>query len=145
MGHTIGYTVITTAAGATDAENDASDFVDFAHGTAFESASNIVNSGLNREASLTAMVFSKEPGSFFAVKVDPLNPSDALGMAASWATRHNPDDICIVICRLPRSGIESLESSRLLIHTFGPPQSVFRPDAFEIVNREARWFLRRVR
>ena len=40
-------------------------FVDFAHGTTPASANNIVNNGLNREASLGAMVASQRPGSFF--------------------------------------------------------------------------------
>lgn len=125
--------------------NGGGDFIDFAHGTTSTSAQNIVDNGLNRDAALAAMVGSREPGTFFTVQVDPLNTNEALELAASWATRHNPQDICIVICRLPRSVVESLESSRLLVHRFQPHESVFRPDSYDIVNREATFFSFKVR
>ena len=65
--------------------NGAGEFVDFAHGTTRQSGKNIIN-GLNRAESLKAMFGSKEPGSFFTVRIDPSDPSEALS-AARVATR----------------------------------------------------------
>ena len=143
-------TLVSTGASATDAtstatESGAGQYVDFAHGTTSASAQDIVSNGINREASLANMVGSREPGSFYTVQVDPLNPTEALELAASWATRHNPQDICIVICRLPVSVVNALEGSRLLVRRFQPPESIFRPDSFDIVNQEATWFTIKVR
>jgi len=139
-----GHAVIADT--ATMASNSgAGEFVDFAHGTTRQSGQNIIINGLNRAESLKAMFGSKEPGSFFTVRIDLADPSEALSAAAGWASMRHGGEICVVICRLPQSVVEGLESSRLLVHTIGPTQSVFRPGSYAIVNREARWFIANVR
>ena len=115
-------------------------FVDFAHGTTCESGLGIITDGLNHDAGIGAMVGSQEPGSFFTVKVNPDDPMAALETAAFWGKRHG-DAGCVVVCRLPQSVVEGLESAGSLVHTSIPYQSVFRPGSFGIVNREAQWFM----
>ena len=114
--------------------------VDFAHGTTRASAVNIVDSGLSYEAGLEHMVGSVEPGSFFTIRVNPSNPSEALSTAAFWAKRHD-GPLCVLICRLRKSLVDNLEGDGSLIHTIGPTQSVFRPASFGVVNREAEWII----
>jgi hypothetical protein len=76
------------------------------------------------------------------VRVDPADPGAALETAAFWGARHAAADepLCVVVCRVPRSVVERLESSGLLQHTDVPVQSVFHPGAFPILNQEASWF-----
>jgi len=114
--------------------------VDFAHGTTRASAVNIVDNGLSYDAGLEHIVGSVEPGSFFTIKVNPSNPSEALSTAAFWAKRHD-GPLCVLVCRLPRSVIGNLEGAASLIHTIEPTQSIFRPASFEAMNREAEWII----
>jgi len=131
-------------AGTTPLESSVDPLVEFAHGTTRESGLNIVDKGLNYDDAVDAMLGSKEPGSFFTVKVDPSEPYEALSAAASWGARHG-SSVSIVLLRLPRPVIESLEAARSLVHTADPMQSVFRRASFEIVNREAQWDILHVR
>jgi len=53
-----------SAEDAAVSDNGGGDFVEFAHGTTHESATNIVDNGLSYEAGIEAMFGSNEPGSF---------------------------------------------------------------------------------
>ncbi len=86
------------------------------------------------------MVGSVEPGSFFTITVNPSNPSEALSTAAFWAKRHD-GPLCVLVCRLRRPVVDSLEGAGSLIHTIEPTQSIFRPASFKTVNREAEWII----
>jgi len=58
--------------------DNADDVVDFAHGTTRASAADIVANGLSYEMGLKNMAGSVEPGSFFTIRIDPSDPSEAL-------------------------------------------------------------------
>jgi len=120
--------------------DNADDVVDFAHGTTRASAADIVANGLSYEMGLKNMAGSVEPGSFFTIRIDPSDPSEALSTAAFWAKRHD-GPLGVLICRLPRSVVRNLEGSGALIHTVGPTQSIFRPASFDTVNRDAEWIV----
>ena len=124
-------------AGAVQSE-EAPHFVEFAHGTTHGPAADITTNGLNRDALLAGDVGSRRPGSFFTIRVDPANPYEALGTAASWGGRHE-GDVCVVICRLPTSVVSDLEGAGTLVHRARPNESIFHPDSFATVNREAIW------
>ena len=130
--------VHTTTADTQTSGGDADDVVDFAHGTTRASAADIMVNGLSYEAGLKNMAGSVEPGSFFTIRIDPSDPSEALSTAAFWAKRHD-GPLCVLICRLPRSVVEDLEGGGALIHTVGPTQSIFRPASFDAVDRAAAW------
>jgi len=123
---------------ATAAENGG-DYVDFAHGTTRVSGQNILDKGLNHEDTLISEAYSHAPGSFFTVKVDPSDPRTALEVAADWAKRHE-GDLCVVVCRLPRTVVNGLENAGSLVHTTIPYQSTFYPESFDAVNQNATWF-----
>ncbi len=130
--------VHTTIADTQISGDDADDVVDFAHGTTRASATDIMVNGPSYETGLKNMTGSVEPGSFFTIRIDPSNPSEALSTAAFWAKRHD-GPLCVLICRLPRSVVGDLEGGGALIHTVGPTQSIFRPASFDVVNRAAAW------
>jgi len=130
--------VHTTTADTQTSGGDADDVVDFAHGTTRASAADIMVNGLSYEAGLKNMAGSVEPGSFFTIRIDPSDPSEALSTAAFWAKRHD-GPLCVLICRLPQSVVEDLEGGGALIHTVGPTQSIFRPASFDAVDRAAAW------
>lgn len=119
-------------------DDNTRDYLEFAHGTTRESGERIVDNGLSYQAGIAAMFGSREPGSFFTVRVDPSDPYEALSYAASWGTRHG-STVSVVICRLPRAIVEHLEATGALVHVTHPPQSVFRPSSFQAVNHEAQW------
>jgi len=118
--------------------------VEFAHGTTRESGLNIIDKGINYEDSINAKLWSKEPGSFFTVRVDPSNPYKALSAAASWGARHG-GSVSVVVVRLPQSVVERLEAARSLVDTINPVQAVFRPESFEVVNNVAQFAIIHVR
>ena len=120
--------------------DDADDVVDFAHRTTRVSATDIIANGLSYEAGLRNLAGSVEPGSFFTIRIDLSDPSEALSTAAFWAKRHD-GPLCVLICRLPRSAVEDLEVGDALIHTVRPTQSIFRPISFDAVDREAKWIV----
>jgi len=135
---------VTAPVGTPTLESCIDPLIEFAHGTTRESGLNIVDKGLNYDDAVNAMLGSKEPGSFFTVKVNPSEPYEALTAAASWGARHGRS-VSVVLLRLPQSVIESLEAARSLVHTADPVQSVFRRASFDIVNREAQWDILHVR
>jgi len=116
------------------------DYVDFAHGTHREHAANIVSRGVNREEILRHSVGSHEPGSFFAVRVEPADRVAALETAAMWGSRH-AGETCVLVCRLPGAAVRELQRAGSLVHTVVPRQSVFREEAFATVNRLAQWIV----
>lgn len=140
-GDLVAQTIDTTAM---TPENSGEEFVEFAHGTTRESGLDIVDNGVNYEAGVEAMFGSKEPGSFFTVRVDPSQPYEALSTVASWGARHG-GSVAVVIVRLPQAVVERLEAAGLLVHRIRPMESIFRPRSFETVNHEAEWDIIHVR
>lgn len=126
---------------AATASENGGDYVDFAHGTTRASGQNILDKGLNHEDALMNEAHSHAPGSFFTVRVDLSNARIALEVAADWAKRHE-GDLCIVVCRLPRTVVKGLENAGSLVHTMIPYQyqSVFYPESFVAINENATWF-----
>ncbi|MEU7519467.1 polymorphic toxin-type HINT domain-containing protein [Kitasatospora aureofaciens] len=114
--------------------------VDFAHGTTMESARNIAANGLDSGANVANSVYSKAPGSFYAIQVDQADRAAAVETAAYWGSRHAAKgDVCVLICRLPKSVVQDLESRGHLINLEKPTQSIFSPEAFEAINQHATW------
>jgi RHS repeat-associated protein len=117
------------------------DYVDFAHGTSREHAHAIIDRGLDAGAIRSAEFGSREPGSFFTVRVDPDDRAEAIETALFWGQRHTKrqEDACVIVCRLPVEVVGDLERAGSLRHDIAPRQSVFRPDAFPTVNANAQW------
>lgn len=114
---------------------------DFAHGTNPANGSNIVNNGLSEAAAnASRQLPSKAPGSFFTVPVDPADPMAAVQAAQQWGMRAG-GQTCVVICRLPKSVVATLEQQGLLVRTEVPVQAVFDPRSYPLVNQHAEWIL----
>jgi hypothetical protein len=143
-GATLPHGAASSAQSTTVPEDNASPFVEFAHGTTHELGLNVINIGLSYTAGRAAELGSKEPGSFFTVKVNPSNPYEALSVAASWGARRG-GSVSVVLLRLPQPVVESLEAAGSLVHNTIPVESIFRPVSFDVVNREAQWSIVAVR
>jgi len=130
--------------GVTAGQDNGDLFIEFAHGTTRESGLNILAKGVSYEDSISAMFWSKEAGSFFTVRVDPSNPYGALSAAASWGARHG-GSVSVVLIRLPRSVVQSLEAATSLVYTIEPVQAVFKPASFDTVNNAAQFSIVHVR
>jgi RHS repeat-associated protein len=112
---------------------DENSFVDFAHGTRRSTAPEIAQNGPNREAIIRNSIGSVEPGSFFTIRVDPANAMESVNAAIGWASIRYGPDVCAVICRVPQVVVTQLEEAELLVHTWKPLQSYFRPGSFGIL------------
>ncbi len=120
----------------------------FAHGTARTYAEDIAANGLNTGAARAASRGGRvnSPGSFFTHEIGPPdNPGPGLQPAYEWGLRHSPRPV-VLIATLPESVYLDVERQGLVrVERFvgatddDPLQTVFSPESFPTVNRQATW------
>jgi hypothetical protein len=126
---------LSQGAGATSSEGE---YVEFAHGTTVTSARDIAQHGLSERRAPLREVWSYQPGSFCTVRIDPNDVQGSLEYALSWGTRHS-GVLAVLKLRLPREIVERLKADGSLAEYTQPTESVFRPEAFDVVNQYAVW------
>ncbi len=130
---------------ATRAPGGGGGTVDFAQGTSKASARSIVDpdGGLNAASASSATGGGRyaQPRSFHTFRVTPEDTS-GLEVAYEMGLKQG-GDTCVVIRKLPRSSYDDLERDGHVITErisgVDIPQTVFTPEAYPIINRDATW------
>ena len=114
--------------------------IDFAHGTTVANAERILDEGVSESAIRGASSGSREPGSFFTIRIDPNDPDAALEHALWWARERHGGECVVVVCSIPEGLADQLERNGLLRNSRQPIESVFRPGSFPLINEyRANW------
>ncbi|MFC5748433.1 RHS repeat-associated core domain-containing protein [Actinomadura rugatobispora] len=117
--------------------NCADDIVEFVHGTRARFADDIEVNGVTEAALRKNDKGSRRSGSFHTFKLDPAEPVANIQQAHFWGQRVNvgQGEVCVIVCRLPRSVVDELEEGRLLLPGGIEGEWVFKPGAFDVINR----------
>ena len=124
-------------------------FRSFAHGTSLDSATSIAAGGLLYEAgrALSRGGSANRPGHFHTYELGgPGAPGGGMQAAYEWGLRHAPQPVVLVMTilestfeTLRRAGLVTIEPTPGAGSLGVPPQVVFHPGAYPILNSQATW------
>ena len=115
--------------------------IDFFHGSSRESVENIINNGLDTNAARRYSGGGRvnRPGSFFSIET---SEPEALQLAYEFGLNRvaDPNDVRVLVVRVPESTIRHLESGNLIIRrpiagVETTTETIFRPGSFDTLNQ----------
>jgi hypothetical protein len=76
-------------------------------------------------------------------RLDPADGNAAVSNSATWGARAaraaGKSEVCVIVCRVPKSVVASLEASGHLADHPALFESVLHPDGFDVFSRSASW------